>query len=357
MKYLSAREHQRRTRLATQRWLKRLRRKNKVRSATVDHIRIIPPAVMSLTDNYEETVACLRKLKTATATPNAQRFRNSVFIDFSTIERLSTAAALVLAAEIDRWRKLKGAKLQAKNPDNWHPNVARILKDLGFFELVDMQVPANLNGDGDNAEFTILPLVSCNTLDRKKIAAIEDHLRSVAESLQQDPSIYQALTEAAYNSITHGYPSDYEFEFVPLRGQWWATGSWSPEKSRVKLIVYDQGVGIPQTLPSWDQWEKTITWLSGRHKILSQVLKEHASVIEAALEVSRTSLTSGHGQGLKDVVSPVDELKIGKVRILSGKGEVVYAYDEPLKKIERTQHLGGTLIEWTIPVPELAETE
>ena len=79
-------------------------------------------------------------------------------------------------------------------------------------------------------------------------------------------------------------------------------------------------------------------------------LKEHATMIEAALEVSRTSLTSGHGQGLRDVVSPVDQLEGGRVRILSGKGQVLYEKGGKLGKVERTQHLGGTLIEWTIPV-------
>ena len=73
-------------------------------------------------------------------------------------------------------------------------------------------------------------------------------------------------------------------------------------------------------------------------------------MIEAALEVSRTSLTSGHGQGLTDVLAPVEELKGGRDRILSGRGQVSYSYGSPIEKKEHSQHLGGTFIEWTIPV-------
>ena len=73
-------------------------------------------------------------------------------------------------------------------------------------------------------------------------------------------------------------------------------------------------------------------------------------MIEAALEVSRTSLTSGHGQGLRDVIAPVDVLGGGEVKILSGRGQITYTGQESVSKVEMSQHLGGTLIEWTIPV-------
>ena len=188
-------------------------------------------------------------------------------------------------------------------------------------------------------------------MDTNRIALIEDHLRDVASAFQTDPSIYMALTEAAYNSIQHGYPQEHDFRFPPLGRQWWATGSWSPVKSEVKLLVYDQGVGIPETLPTWKNWEKITEWVSAKHELASLFMKEHANLIEAALEVSRTSLTSGRGQGLKDVLSPVDVLGTGKVRILSGKGQVGYSPGGAITKRENSLHLGGTLIEWTIPVP------
>lgn len=309
------------------------------------------PEILSFSNNYEATVKCLHDLKMAALLEPPAGTRRYVRIDFARIRELSTASALVLAAEIDRWRKVRKAQLRPRNIKEWSPTVKRLLVEIGFFDLLDVDRPKLPDSPDPSRDIAILPMVSGNTLDRSKLALIEDHLRTIANVFQQEPSIYMALTEAAYNSIKHGYPKDYDFKFTTLKNQWWATGSWSPERSEIKLIIYDQGVGIAETLPSWDHWEELNNWLSSKHPVLSKVLKEHASMIEAALEVSRTSLTSGHGQGLLDVVSPVDQLGGGCVRILSGRGQVLYEKDQKIVKIERSQHLGGTLIEWTIPVP------
>ncbi|WP_420415941.1 hypothetical protein [Marinovum algicola] len=310
------------------------------------------PSIFSFSRNYEATAGCLHQLKCAALhPPKDKRVRRYVSIDFATIKEISTAAALILSAEIYRWKKIKRVPLRPRNIGKWDPAVKRLLVEIGFFDLLEVGRPALIESEDPQRDVTLLPLVTGNTLDRPKLALIEDHLREIARAFEQEPSIYMALTEAAYNTIRHGYPDGYEFKFPTLKDQWWATGSWSPASSKVRLILYDQGVGIAETLPTWDHWEDLTKWLSSKHPLLSQVFKEHANMIEAALEVSRTSLTSGHGQGLKDVVSPVDQLGGGSVRILSGKGQVLYEFGGKIAKIEMSQHLGGTLIEWTIPVP------
>ena len=327
-----------------------LRRRFHKKTIIRKSVEIIAPSVFSLARNYDETVRCLHRLKEAALLPPPANIRRVVAIDLSTINELSAASALVLAAEIDRWKRVKNVPLRPSNTRKWSSHVKRLLVEIGFFDLLEVAAPALPEGPLQNRDVTILPLVTGNTLDKQKLAQIEIHLREVASAFKQDPSIYMALTEAAYNSIRHGYPKDYDFKYPTFMGQWWATGSWSPARSEVNLIIYDQGVGIADTLPTWDHWEALTNWLSSRHPMISKVLKEHANMIEAALEVSRTSLTSGHGQGLNDVISPVDQLGCGQVRILSGKGQVLYECGGKCSKIERSQHLGGTLIEWTIPI-------
>lgn len=75
-------------------------------------------------------------------------------------------------------------------------------------------------------------------------------------------------------------------------------------------------------------------------------------MIKAALEVSRTSrgVGSGRGQGLTDVVSPIDELGDGRLRILSGRGCILHRPGDDIKCVEFERDLDGTLIEWVIPV-------
>ncbi|WP_339690076.1 hypothetical protein [Celeribacter baekdonensis] len=350
MQYISKFEKRKFGDRAYKKWRKKLRRRDKDGKIKVLEIKIIPPEIFSFSRGYDDTVSCLKKLKDKALSPPPRRTRVNVHIDLAPIKSISTAAALVLAAEIDRWRRHKKVKLRPRNVEDWDPSTLRMLTGLGFFDLlgVDESMYPALEDLPD--ELAILPLVSCNTLDRERISMIEEHLRMIAAAFDQEPSIYTALTEAAYNSINHGYPDDHEFVYRPIKNTWWATGSWSPDQQNVKLIVYDQGVGIPTTLPAWDHWETLRGWMSNKFDKLATALKQDASMIEAALEVSRTSLTSGHGQGLKDVVSPIDVLGKGQVRILSGKGEVRYSSDGSIYKTERSQHIGGTLIEWTIPV-------
>ncbi len=341
-------------RRAKVRWVKKVRRQRSRRKIVYHEVRITPPEKFGFSENYKETVECLIKLKTAALLPPPQKWvRNKVFIDLAPIKEISTAAALVLAAEIDRWRRRQRGPIQPRNVENWDPRVRSILEELGFFNLLGVGRLSHLLENSGFDEITVLPLVACNTLDRSRLADIQDHLQAVAHAFHQDPSIYTALTEATYNSLKHAYPPEHKFDFPPLGKYWWATGSWSPERSEVRFLVYDQGVGIPDTLPKWEHWERIVSWISQRFPGTGTLLQEHANLIEAALEVSRTSLTSGHGQGLRDVLSPIDVYQAGRVRILSGKGQLSYSPDGTVKKQENGLHLGGTLIEWTIPVPKV----
>jgi len=293
---------------------------------------------------------CLISLKEATAATTSGRKKQRVFLDFEKIEELSLAAALVLAAELDRWRKLHGIKLYPRNLKGWNSEVKLMLSELGFFDLLGGNVNAGSSSVSEINDVSVLQMTSSNLLDTRKIATIKTHLVKVAKILGQDPLIYGAMTEAAYNSILHAYPDNHNYQYRPLRNMWWATASWSIRGSEVRFLVYDQGVGIAETLPAWDHWEKIREFLSSFANPLSTLLKEHSNMIEAAVEVSRTSLTSGHGQGLCDILSPIDTLQAGSLRILSGKGQILYEYGKGIKKTENLEHLGGTLIEWRIPV-------
>jgi len=225
-----------------------------------------------------------------------------------------------------------------------------LLDDLGFFELLNVNPGKAYRRDFDENEYTVLPLLSCTSTDGEKIAGITKRLSQMALLFQQDPLIYGAMTEAAYNSCLHAYPPNHKYRFRPLRQRWWATASWSVTANEVRFLVYDQGVGIAATLPRWDRFEQILGLLSAISGPAQPIIKDHSRMIEAALEVSRTSLGGGHGQGLQDVVRPIDAYGKGKLRILSGKGAILYEAGGKVTRTEHTLHLGGTLIEWTIPV-------
>ncbi|MCB5412178.1 hypothetical protein [Pseudogemmobacter faecipullorum] len=340
--------------LCRQRWRAKLRRAAEMKAGLppsggkLRTIIIEAPSVCDFADNYDATVSFLIRLKRAALAEGRRERRRRVTVDMARIEHISIDAALVLAAEFDRWQVMKGVKLRPLT-HSWAAGVRNTLCQLGLFELLRMTPFLEAEPDVFD-DVTVLKLVSCDTADGRTVAAISEHLQWVAKALGQSPYIYEAMFEAAYNSVLHAYPDTYAFKYPPIRRRWWATARWSVPENELRFLVYDQGVGIAETLPRWKNWEHIVTFLSRIAPAASPLFKEHATMISAALEVSRTSRSGGHGQGLSDIVAPIEELQAGELRILSGKGEVMYYPDGRTVLTEHDQHIGGTLVEWKLPV-------
>lgn len=365
MRRISRREQLVLAHLQAARWNKSIRRAEKlqgIRLVEIEKARIlpdvtvVPPERFNFSDNYAQTVTCLRRLKTLVV---ARRdTASSVFLDLSKITTISLAGALVLGAELHRWREISKRRMRARNLDQWDPGVRDKLADLGFFRLLNVAAPDVPEKEGIPAEVTVLPMISSSTLDRELLYELTIALEGAATILQQDPAIYAGLVEAAYNVTKHAYPEQHDWLFPPVIKGWWATAAWSPSDRCVKFLVYDQGVGIPETLPRWDGWEKVRSRvLSALEALVPPVasasgilMKDASRLIEAALEVDRTSLQGGHGKGLQDVIAVAQNITGAEVRILSGTGQVLYRSDGTKVLRDETLHLGGTLIEWTIPV-------
>jgi len=349
MKRLSKSKKFRQAAFAKKRWQKRLARRKKIRGPNaLPEIRVQAPKKFSLSSNYQETVSCLKRLKDyALLEQPAGTRRQQVWIDLSKVETITPAGALVLAAEMDRWRRYKHAKLAPRNVDKWDPNVRKLLDGIGFFRLLGVGSSGQPKEDGEITEFAVLPLISSDQLSGVLFEPILDLLNKAAQILGQAPWVYQALIEAAYNATLHAYPDDQPIKYPVVSKRWWATACWNIEEGVVKFLIYDQGVGIPATLPKSRYFEHIRAWLPKRFREYSS---EASRLIEAALRVDRSSLKGGHGKGLQDVIAPVDKIKGSRVRILSGTGGIIYYHGVKIERRDETQHLGGTLLEWTIPV-------
>lgn len=357
MKFVARHDQSRLVRYAIKRWRKDLKRKltiavtERSRPATAAAVtRITPPSVFSFSANYDATIMFLQEFKKAVFATDAVGKPAPFFLDLSTMKSISVAGALVLGAETHRWRRHRRSRLKASNIRDWHPKVRRVLASLGFFKMLRMKVPKRLVADELGHEITVLPMVSSTELDARLLHMTLERLNTVAEILDQDPLIYGALVEAAYNAKLHAYPDDFEYEYVPTIKGWWATASWSPEAGVVKFLVYDQGVGIPATLPRWQGWEQLRAWLATNLGPVAVGLKDASNLIAAAIEMDRTSLDGGHGKGLQDVIAVVETTARSSVRILSGTGSVIYRCGGHIEKQDHSLHIGGTLIEWRIPV-------
>lgn len=308
-----------------------------------------PPANLDLTENYDETLAFLmevrgRNLGRATFHPDTgERLR--LFTDFSALSTIAPGAGLVLAAELDRRRMVSGVKPRSLD-EEWQPDVRSYFSDAGLFDLlgIDQQAPC---------EKEVTPTLHAVRFVRGRSVRgqIGSSLRDQIEALcgkKIGPrlTVYEAISEAIANT-RHAYPTGAEIWPLKAKGYWWATGTWNSATDVVSIQLYDQGVGIPATLPKSEHWSDVIK-LAGLGDRLHPERKDHR-LIEAALEVGRTSTgESGRGKGLAEMAAWIDKLGNGFLRITSGRGSIIYRPGGSVIGTSRSAPFFGTLIEWEI---------
>ena len=314
-------------------------------------LRIPCPSDFSLESNFEGVVGVLDRIR-----GQSRRQRNErTYIDFREIRTISPSAALVLAAELDRWNnellvKIRKARLHAVDVEDWDPNVRRLLSDMGFFELLQVSWPqTEPANNGSSSRLSFVKFRTGHQVDGKEI----DDLRSAdLEPFVGVPNryhLYAAVTEAMTNVVHHAYPSSAK----PATPNWWLSASRNAESGECVIMIYDQGVGIPETLPR--NFREQL-----RSLIPETLTKDHARMIEAAHELKRSSTRQvhrGHGLG-RDIRNYVGIInRNSRYRVLSLRGEYIRDTDSRGRNTDiRRNHnrsLSGTLIEWKLTSEEL----
>ncbi len=101
-------------------------------------------------------------------------------INLVPIRDMSVAATLVLAAEVDRWRKKMRISLGPVDVDKWDPKIGRMLVEIGFFELLGIKPPNLFDRSNSESSVTTLKLTTGNTLNKESIGQVEDRLQEIA---------------------------------------------------------------------------------------------------------------------------------------------------------------------------------
>ena len=357
MKYLSPRTKARRAALANRRWRKAIDRKYRIginRVSERDYYEtknqiIKAPRIFSFSRNYKETVEFLKEMKDATLL-RPYSPRRSTSIDLVPIESMSIAAAFVLAAEVQRWSEVVGKGLKPRDLAKWSPDVRRVLNGLGFFDLLGINRPSE-DVTLDESTVAIFPIRSGKGMDPKAIADALEVIAATVDVFVQKPRVYEAMAEAVSNAISHAYPSNSDLKdqkrYPNPVSKWWLATCLDHENEKIIVFVYDQGVGIPTTLPKSKVWSGVRRELQ---KLFTGSTYTNAELIRAAVETRKTSTEqSNRGRGLPELIRVADEAGGGGVRIFSGSGAIEYIPEQGIGMMDHTSHIGGTLLEWTVP--------
>lgn len=227
----------------------------------------------------------------------------------------------------------------------WHENVRTFFTESGLFELLNIR-PETVSSKASTSPSTRMLRYRRGSGPDGRQA---DELRAELEHLCGERfgpriEVNNALCEAMTNAHHHAYPEGRVWWPAKPPGDWWATCAWKPESKTMHMILYDQGVGIPATLPRSSHWAAAIP-------ILDRLDPERsdAGLIEAGLELRRTSTNiAGRGRGLFEMAEWIDTTQSGFLRIWSGKGCVTYRPGRKVQRLNLPVPFLGTLVEWEV---------
>lgn len=329
--------------------------------------RIEMPGTFCLDRNPDETIAFLemmraRVLRHAMAARVAVKRRNRAgppfvesYFDFGAMKELGVSAALILAALFDRQKMITGWRLATIDEHLWEPSVRALLWALGFHELLKMHPEGEHTLNVGNVR--VLRFVSGDNADGSLAGQLQETLAELLPDEEGQKLLYAepygGIFEAILNSWNWAYPEGHHWEVPPLK-KWWMTGAVDLSRNSVSIVVYDQGVTIPFSLPQWRHWGE----LQARLQRLANRLgfagppddpRNDGAAIALATKIarSRTNLPQ-HGKGLHTMREVAERARHGRLRILSRHGE--YVWERGRKPVVRSRDAAvrGTLIEWTL---------
>lgn len=333
-----------------------------------------PPEIICFHNNIDDTLSFLHKwrVKHAIKTdgPNPERYhwvsnidrkgkRKKIrsYSDYSIIKEISTAAALVIAAEYDRTRRLIGSVPPTINLGQWRENVFGKFYELGFFEIVGLSenVRELYHDNGDIRTMRIISGRNTNELQHTSECLIELSKYIGTEGAMSEDielALNSALSEAMANVSKHAYPDYHAFQYQHI-SSWWVTASADRSTRKLTVVMYDQGASIPVTWPRK-------TWIAHIQDFISNNRLAHkefeyqddATYVKGAMLRGNTQTDElGRGEGLPQMKELVDICGAGSLTIWSRGGVWRYKPNEPLVTASHRCSVGGTLIEWVIELP------
>jgi len=317
-------------------------------------VTITLPRVMNFSDQYESTavqINAIRKLA-----PRNRLFPNSLslgLVNFDQLEAISTSAALVLTAELSKWDDHKRHRLLPR-VDNWNPDIFSRFYQLGFFELFrkTAAVEKMALGVGGVGEVRLVQYIKEKTGAASKTRLLKEAITDIiGDNISKWPILNSGLSEAITNVSQHAYPESQGFS--QDHKHWYLSGGYNPITKELKFVFYDQGIGIPNSLPSSEIWEKVVDFLSF---VPAMERKHDELLLKAAVEIERTSTEeSDRGKGLQDLLEFINERGQGYLSILSQHGLYKYSVKNGSSRVKSERFIypiEGTLIIWKVTLIE-----
>ncbi|WP_141502320.1 ATP-binding protein [Rhizobium sp. J15] len=327
-----------------------------------------PPQKLCFRENLDESMRFMEELRVASYAAIKSKHkvidrsrgmpRVGGYADFSYPIYISTAAAVVLAAEFERLSKAYSEITPTVDLDRWNGDVFRKLYQIGFFEIVGITPKRDdvVIEEGATRTMQIVSTKNADDLDQ-----VDGALQKLGSFINPDGNIPEGiiielltgLSEAMSNVTNHAYPADYEPDY-PHIGQLWVAATADRENQSLTVVVYDQGITIPVTYPRIERLERVVNYLARTLKQRPEFdFQNDGTYIRAAMKHGGSRTDQRHrGKGLPQMVEVIERTGRGKLSVYSRGGWCVRDSNGRLRSGAVPFSIGGTLIEWTVELKQ-----
>lgn len=311
-------------------------------------LTLILPERLDLSSNYELTITYISAIRRLAQRKPKQVRKKEIqlaSVNFDGLISISTSAALVLTAELCKWQDALGKKLIPQT-HHWNTGVYSQLKALGFFTL--FKEPKHKPEETTNSDLNFVNYLKGKATETAITRELNRSLTSViGEKINKWTFLRSGLDEAITNVSHHAYPRSLKVNEEDKN--WYLTGSYNSRTKKLKIAFYDQGIGIPRSLPTSTIKERIQKYLSNFAKSEKRL---HKTLLKAAVQLDRTSTQeSDRGKGLYDLLTFINERGDGYLSIISLKGLYKYSLSKGQKEeksVSFNNELPGTLIIWAV---------
>lgn len=311
------------------------------------YVEIILPKEMNFSTDFEMTALHLNAIRKLSTVPRASKAYRLSLVNFDQVRGISSSAALVLTAELSRWEDSIRKRLMPRT-GGWDKKILNRLNDLGFFEIFGC---APYQSTDAHPDISFLKYIKGRKRSNAH-AQLKSRINDIAKvHVDKWTFLRSGLNEAVTNVGHHAYPPGCD---ILIRDQnWYLSGAYNRSSGSLKIVFYDQGIGIPRSLPASKIKEVVLRWFSDKN-IPNTERWSDANLLTAAMEARRTRTSqSDRGKGLQDLLDFVKKRGEGYLSVLSRKG----LYKFTMKKGRKTpetktvsfdQPINGTLIIWKV---------
>ncbi|HDX8617531.1 hypothetical protein ACEUCH_05260 [Aeromonas hydrophila] len=321
-------------------------------------IAIELPQEMDFESNYDKTVQSLTAIRRLVELLDAYKgcklpvraYKIGTVI-FDKLTKISTSAALVLTAEISKWDSSIIKRLKPQE-DGWQENIYDNFFQLGFFELFENKPKKPHTGKNTPSHLNFVKYFKGDCSDSEKARKNKVELRTqiselVGSKVPKWTILHSGLSEAVTNVTHHAYPDNFEKNDK----SWYLTGSYNTNTKEMMISFFDQGVGIPNSLPDSKIWEKVLSYFASTGVSIAEQ-KKHETLLKAAVSLDRTRTgQNDRGKGLQDLLEFIRQRAEGSLSIMSYHGAYecnVIAGKEHVSTASFSRPLCGTLITWCV---------